>query len=111
MRQPLLPAKLYNAEFNQLEYRAMMDQEVENFKIGFQPVSPQLIDVNSCQVETGPVQPTSPEIKRTEFGPTPDTDSRGFDFKSKIVWLPFQLNIWKEANLTWEQQSCFINLI
>ena len=36
--------------------------------IRFQTVLPQLIDPNSCQVEVGPVHPTSPEIKKPEFG-------------------------------------------
>ena len=100
VRQPLLAAKLYDVECNQLEYRVMMDLELENIKSGCQPVPPQLIDINSCQVEEGPVQPTSPKIERPEFGPRPDTDSASFDFKTETDQLPFQLNIGKEANLT-----------
>ena len=46
-----------------------MDQEGDNIKIGFHPAPPQLIDINSCQVEAGPIQPTSPEIERLEFLP------------------------------------------
>ena len=34
-----------------------------------------------------------------------------FSFQAEIEQLPIKLNIWKEANLTWEHQSCFINLI
>ena len=74
--------------------------EGENTKIGFQPVPPQLTDINSCQVGAGPAQPTSPKIKKSEFGPRLDTGSTNFDFKIEIDWLPFQLNIGKEANLT-----------
>ena len=37
--------------------------------------------------------------------------STNFDFKTEIDWLPFQLNIGKEANLTWDQQNHFINLV
>ena len=77
-----------------------MDQEGENITIRFQPVPPQLIDTNSCQVEEGPIQPTSPKIKKPEYVPKPDTDSTNFDFKTEIDQLPFQLNIRKEANLT-----------
>ena len=98
VRQPLLAAEFYDAEFNQLEYRSTMDQKGENIKIQFQHVPPQLIDINSCQVEAGPIQPTSPKIERPEFGLRLDTDSTYFDFKSEIDWLPFQLNIGKEAN-------------
>ena len=76
-----------------------MDQQGENIKSEFQPVPPQLIDINSCQVGAGPIQPTSLQIERPEFGPRPDTGSPNFYFKSGIDWLPFQLNIGKEAQL------------
>ena len=88
----------------------MIDWEGENIKIGFQPVPPQLIDINSCQVETGSLNPPF-QSWRQEFGPRPDTGSTSFDFKYEFKWLPSQLNIGKEANLTWEQQSHLINLI
>ena len=76
-----------------------MDWEGENIKIGFQHVPPQLIDINSCQVEIGPIPPTSPKIERPELHHKLDTGSATFTFKSEIDWLPFQLNIGKEANL------------
>ena len=63
VRQPLLAAKLYDAEYVQIEYRATMDWEGEDIKIRFQPVPPQLIEINSCQVEAGPIQPTVPKLK------------------------------------------------
>ena len=53
----------------------------------------------------------SPEIEKLEFGLRPDTNSADFNFKNEIAWLPFQLNIGKEANLTRNQQSCFIGLV
>ena len=40
VRQPLLAAELYDAECDEIEYRATMDQEGENIKIGLQPVLP-----------------------------------------------------------------------
>ena len=88
-----------------------MDWEGENIKIGFQPVSLQLIDNNSCQVEAGPVQPSSPEIERPEFDLRPDITSANFYFTPEIDWLPFQLIIGKEANVTQKQQSHFISLV
>ena len=85
VREPLLAAKIYDAECNAIEYRATMDQEEENITIGFQPVPAELIDINSCQAEAGPIQPTSPEIKKkTIFGPWMDTDSTHFDFTTEI---------------------------
>ena len=96
----MLAANLYDAECNEMEYRGTMDQEDENISIGFQPVPPQLIDAKRCQVEVGPIQPTSPKMEKLEFGPRLDTNSANFDFKTEIDQLPFQLNIRKEANLT-----------
>ena len=55
VRQPLLAAKLYDSECNKIEYRATMDQKGDNVSIGFQPVPPQLIYTNSCQVESRPI--------------------------------------------------------
>ena len=80
VRQPLLASKIYAVECNSIEYRATMDREGENITIRFQPVLLLLIDTNSCQVEAGPVQPTSPKTEKPEFGPRPDTDSTNFDF-------------------------------
>ena len=109
--QPLLEADLYNAECKGIEYRAAMDWEDENITIRFQPVTMQLIDTNSCQVEAGTVQSTSPKIEKPEFDPRLDTNSTNFDFKTEIDWLPFQLNTREEANLIWDQQSHFMNLV
>ena len=62
-------------------------------------------------MEARPIQPNSPKIERMEFGPRLDTDSAEFNFKDELDWLPFQLNIRKEANFMQEQQSYFINLV
>ena len=40
VRQPLLAAELFDAECNEIEYRATMDQEGDNISIGFQPIPP-----------------------------------------------------------------------
>ena len=62
-------------------------------------------------MEAGPIQQYSLEIERPEFGPRPDTNSTEFNFKDELDWLPFQLNIGKEASFMQEQQSHFINLV
>ena len=85
--------------------------EGNNISVGFQPVPPQLIETNSSQVEVGPIQANSPEIETAEFGPRLDTNSTEFNFKNELDWLPFQLNIRKEAKFMWDQQSHFINLV
>ena len=98
VRQPLLAAELYDAECDQIEYMATMNQEEENIKIEFHPVPFQIIDINNYQVDARPIQTTSSKIERAEFGLGPDAGSTSFDFKSEIDQLPFQLNIGKEAS-------------
>ena len=97
IRQPLLAAELFNAECDEIEYRANMNWDGNNITVGFQPVPPQLINTNSCQVEAGPIQLDSPQIERPVFGPRPDISSAEFNFEEELDCLPFQLNIGKEA--------------
>ena len=54
----------------------------------------------SCQMEAGPIKPTSPEIEKPESGPRLGTDSADFDFKAEVDQVPFKIHIGKEANLT-----------
>ena len=82
-RQPLLAAELFDVECDEIEYRATMDWDSDNISIGFQPAPPQLIDTNSCQVEAGVIQPTSPEKEKPEFDPRPDTNSQILILKLK----------------------------
>ena len=96
IRQPLLAAKLFDMECDEIEYRVNMNWEGNNISVVFQAVPPQLIDTNSCQVEAGPIQPDSLQIEKPEFGPRLDTNSKNFNFKNELDWLPFQLNIGKE---------------
>ena len=74
-----------------------MKWDGDNIVVGFQPVPPQLINTNSCQVEAGPIQPDSPKFERPVFGPRMDTNSAEFNFEKELDWLPFQLDIRKEA--------------
>ena len=111
IRQPLLAPKLFDAECNEIEYRVNMNWDGDNILVGFQPVPPQLINTNSCQVEVGPIQSDSPEIEKSEFGPRLDTNAAELNFEKELDQLPFQLNIGKEAKFMWDQQSHFINLV
>ena len=79
-------------ECDQIDYRTTMDWEGDNIKIGFHNIPPNFVHINNHQVETGPIQPTSPETECQEFGPKPDTDSTEFDFKIEVEWLPFKLS-------------------
>ena len=89
IRQPLLAAKLFHAECDEIEYRVNISQDDNNISVGFQPVLPQLINTSSCQVEAGPIQQDSPKIERPEFGPRPNTNSAEFDFEKELGHLPF----------------------
>ena len=53
LRQPLLAAELYDVVCDQIEYTATMDQESYNIRIGFQPVPPNLININNHQACKG----------------------------------------------------------
>ena len=106
-----IAAQLFDAECDEIEYRASISWDDNNILVGFQPVPPQLINTSSCQVEAGPIELDSPEIERPEFGPRPNTNSAEFDFEKELDCLPFQLNIGKEANLMQNQQSQFTNLV
>ena len=105
IRQPLLATKLFNVECDEIEYRANMNWDGDNISVAFQPVPPQLINTNSCQVDMGPIQPDSPKSERPEFDPRLDTNSTEFNFEKELDQLPFQLNIRKEAKFTQDRQS------
>ena len=77
----MLAAELFDAECDEIEYRVTMNWEGDDISVGFQPVPLQLADINSWQVEAGPIQPNNPEIERPKFCPRPDTDSADFNFK------------------------------
>ena len=83
IRQPLLAAKLFDAECNEMEYRVNMNWDSDNILVGFQPVPPQLINTNSYQVEAGPIQLDSYKIERPEFGPRPDNKFLRIEFLRK----------------------------
>ena len=85
-------------EYDEIEYRANMNWDGNNILVGFQPVPPQLINTNSCQVEVGPVQPDSPKIEKPEFTPRPNTNSTEFDFEKQLDHLPFHSTSEKRLN-------------
>ena len=95
-----------------IEHRANMEREGDNIHISFLPVAPDSIRVRSEQVETVTSSidpPTSSE--KPSFGPRPDMESENFDFKAEIYHLPFKLNMGTTVEMTYEQQSQFINII
>ena len=99
IRQPLLAAKLFDAECDEIEYRANMNQDGDNISVGFEPVPPQLINTNSCQVEAGPIQLDSPEIEKPEFGPRLDTNSTEFNIKKELEPTSFPIKHWERSQI------------
>ena len=110
--QPLLAAELYTAEYHPIEHRVDIEIEGDVVNVSFLPVVPDTIRVQVGQVETTSKDTSTPKPKeKPVFGPRPDTQSAGFDFKAEVKWLPFKLNLGDEVNLTCVQQSRFIDLI
>ena len=112
LRQPLLAAELYTAEYHPVEHQADIEVEGEVAKVSFLPVVPNTIRVQVGQVEaTSDDTPTPNPKEKPVFGPRPDTQSAEFDFEAEVKCLPFKLNLGDEAKLTHVQQSWFIDLI
>ena len=72
----MLAAKLFDVKCEEIEYRVNMNWEDNNILVGFQPVPPQLINTDGCQVEAGPIQSDNPKIENPEFAPMLDTNSQ-----------------------------------
>ena len=112
LRQPLLAAELYTAEYHPIEHWVDMEVERDVAKVSFLPVVPNTIRVQVEQVETTSDDTSTPNPQeKLVFGPRPDTQSADFDFEAEVKRLPFKLNLGDEANLTCVQQSQFIDLI
>ena len=112
LRQPLLAAELYTAEYHPIEHQVDMEVEGDVAKVSFLPVVPDTIRVQVEQVEATSTDPATPDPQeKPVFGPRPDIQSANFDFEAEVKWLPFKLNLGDEANLTCIQQSQFIDLI
>ena len=62
-------------------------------------------------METGPIQPPNPRIKWPEFGQRTNTRTKKFDFEKEVEWLLFKLYIVMQANMRWEKQNHFTNMI
>ena len=110
--QPLLAAKLYTAEYHQVEHRANMERQGDDIDILF------LFDVsNTIRVQLEQVEVTSTDISppnsidKPTFGPRPNTQATDFDFEAEVQCPPFELNLGDEMNLTCSQQSWFIDII
>ena len=112
LRQPLLAAELYAAEYHPIEHRADIEVEGDVGNVSFLPVVPDTIRAQVGQVEATSEDTSTPNPEeKLVFGPRSDTQSANFDFEAENNRLPFKLNLGDEANLTCVQQSWFIDLI
>ena len=112
LREPLLAAELYTAEYHPDEHWADMEVKGDAVNVSFLPVVPNTIRVQVEQVESTSTGTSTPNTnERPVFGPRPDTQSADFNFEAEVKHLPFKLNLGDEAKLTCIQQSWFIDLI
>ena len=137
IRQPLYAGDLWDVDKEDWKYEPVLvkDAETNNITVKFQQVPPEHLreEIFSQAAEMfGPDKTDKGEETKTKekekesdlqtttkdsadqeppkFGPCPDTTSADFDFKMELDCLPFTINI-REAPLSREQQSCFIDLI
>ena len=109
--QPLLAAELYTAEYHPVEHRVDIEVEGDVANVSFLPVVPDTIRVQVGQVESSADTSTPNPQEKPVFGPRPDTQAADYDFEAEFKCLPFKLNLGDKAQLTWVQQSQFIDLI
>ena len=111
--QPLLATELFAADqIGKIEHRASMERKGNNINISFSPVTPDMIRIQSEQVEvtSSSITPFTSSNKQS-FGPRPNTNAMNFDFEAEINHLPFKLNMGTEAKMMHAQQSWFLNII
>ena len=108
--QPLLAAELFTVD--QIEGRINIDRKGDNISISFLPVAPNIIRVQSEQVEviSSHISPPTSSDKPA-FGSRPNTKATDYDFEVEIHCVPFKLKMGKDAEMTHAQQSQFINII
>ena len=112
LRQPLLTAELYTAEYHPVEHKADIEVEGDVANVSFLPVVPKTIRVQVGQVESTSADTSTPNPEeKLVFGPRTNTQATDFDFEAEVKCLPFKLNLWDEAKLTCIQQCWFIDLI
>ena len=120
IRQPLLAAELYDADYHPWEYETTVTQEEgsDTIKFGSQPVPTAELqaEIMATSQESANEESNS-ETKaddeddiKPKFGPHPDTSSPDFDFKAELEYLPFKLNL-GEVPLSQEQQARLIAII
>ena len=98
-----------------------MSRDGNQFQVSFCPVpTPDVqADVLSVSVTKIELQNKAGEMVTTKggeqgekpkFGPRPEFDSKVFDFKQELAWLPFPVNI-GEVELSLSQQKPFLELV
>ena len=101
-----------NAKYHQMEHRMVMDQEGEDVKIGFQPLTPENINITTEQVKMGPVDPsTHVEQEHPMFSQRPNTNLAEFNSQHKIQWLTSKFNLGESpVNMGITKPACTLNL-
>ena len=88
LRQPLLAAELYTAEYHPVEHWADIEVEGDVANVSFLPVVPDTIRVQVGQVESTSVDTSTPNPEeKPVFGPRPDTQSADFDTYKVTIFV------------------------
>ena len=119
IKQPLLAANIVEVDHCPWDYHPTMSRDGCEVHISFCPVptpdvQADVLSVNATwtEKEAGEMEMTKGEEQgeRPKFGPRPKFNSKNFDFKKELAWLPFPVNI-GEVELLPSQQKCFLELI
>ena len=94
---PCQQLNLFEVECHQVEHKTT--QKGECINISFQPITHDIINIQTQQVEIGLVNEAPKNKEKPVFGLT-----MKIDFEAMIPWMPFQLNFSEEAQLIHEKQ-------
>ena len=114
IHQPLLAAKIYEAELHPLQCKSILHRGGNTIKIGFQLIVPLEVagGLKTNQMEVKVKEEPSEEESTPllpSFGHHPDT-SKEHNFEDEVEKLPFKFNL-GDTPFSKEQQDCLLNLI
>ena len=115
----LLAADIVEVDHCPWDYHSNMSHDGNEVQVSFCPVPTPDVQADVLSVSVTKTESKAGESvttkegeqgERPKFGPRPKFDSKAFDFKQELVWLPFPVNI-EEVELSVSQQKCFLKLV
>ena len=119
IRQQLLAADIVEVDHCPWDHHSTMSRDGGDVQVLFQPVPTLDVQANICSVNATKTDKEArdkemtnrvDQEERPKFGPRPKFNSKNFDFKKELMWLPFPLNI-GEVDFSPLQQRHFLELI